>query len=278
MRYQYWRHPLLWLAAALTTSVGLPAAATEHDAPEVVRWDRSPIRLTLAINQERLLQFQAPIQPGVPPAVAQKIRIQAIDDTVYITAKEPFDYARFQVREIDSGRIYLLDLQAQAGGQSHPIRIVASSGGNEGAVQRDGTETTTAPPRPSYGYMALTRFAAKQVYAPERLTAGLPGLQRVPLGTRRSGKHLMSGAAIVATPLVSWRAVNNGASLYVSAVRLKNATRELVVLDPRRIRGTWRAATFQHSHLAPAGQAADTTTVYLISDRPFREALPPWLN
>lgn len=266
--------------AALTLGclVSISTHAVELASTEVVRWDRKPIRLTLGINQERMLQFPAPIQPGVPPSVARKIRIQAIDDTVYITATEPFDFERFQVREIESGRIYLLDLKAREGGHEHPVRIVTSTGGNEGAVAVDGATVATAPAAPSYGYMALTRYAAKQVYAPERLTDGLPGLTRVPLGNRRGTRRLIGGASVVAVPLASWRAVNNGASLYVSAVKLTNVTREQRVLDPRRVRGNWRAATFHHSYLAPVGHSADTTTMYLISDRPFHEALFGWLN
>lgn len=262
----------------LSFAVGVAPAAGELPATEVVRWDRTPIRLTLPLNQERLLVFPAPVQPGVPPSVAQKLRIQAIDDTLYIAAKDAFDYERFQVREIESGRIYLLDLKAEAGGSTHPVRIVARTGGNERALATTEAPGAGAAPLPSYGYMALTRYAARHVYAPQRLTAGLPGIARVPLGTPRADRRFIRGGAIVAVPLAAWRAHNNGASLYVSAVKLTNATRDALVLDPRRLRGEWRAATFQHTVLAPAGNAADTTTVYLISDRPFREAWPAWLN
>jgi hypothetical protein len=57
-------------------------------------------------------------------------------------------------------------------------------------------------------------------------------------------------------------------------VRLKNLTSRVVVLDPRTaLRGEWLAATFHHARLFPAGHEADTTAVYLVSVRPFEDAL-----
>ncbi len=266
---------LLLLLAALTTN---PVFANEPVSTEVIRWDRKPIRLSIDVNRERLLQFPAAIQPGVPPAVAQKVRLQAIDDTLYITATEPFAYERFQVRELGSGRIYLIDIKAEAGGgQSHPVQIINSASNNKGK------STVTGQPEqpgvsPSYGYMELTRYAAKRVYAPARLTEGLPGVTRVPLGRHDTTTQLVAGAGIDALPLASWRASHKRTNLYISAVRLTNTTPGRLLLDPRRIRGDWRTATFQHTYLEPEGNAADTTAVYLISDRPFHEALPPWLK
>jgi hypothetical protein len=59
-----------------------------------------------------------------------------------------------------------------------------------------------------------------------------------------------------------------------TAVRLRNRTYKPVILDPRTaLRGEWLAATFQYARLLPAGHEADTTAVYLISARPFADAL-----
>ena len=74
---------------------------------------------------------------------------------------------------------------------------------------------------------------------------------------------------IKATPLASWQS----GSLYVTAIELVNTSSQFITLDPRKIRGEWRTATFQHSRLHPAGSEADNTTLYLISDRPFHEKM-----
>ena len=56
----------------------------------------------------------------------------------------------------------------------------------------------------SLGYVALTRFAAQQLYAPARLLHDVPAIRRVPVS--REPVNLVRGGAIQATPLVAWRA------------------------------------------------------------------------
>jgi hypothetical protein len=82
-------------------------------------------------------------------------------------------------------------------------------------------------------------------------------------------KHLIHGIKINAKAISSWRY----ASLYVTAIELKNQTRKYIILDPRMIRGQWKAATFQHVRLHPTGSESDTSALYLISDRPFHEVI-----
>jgi hypothetical protein len=81
--------------------------------------------------------------------------------------------------------------------------------------------------------------------------------------TQTSFELVMGGQ--VAVPVAAWRAGLHT----VTAVKLKNKTRHPVVLDPRQLRGSWLTATFQHNRLLPAGDDADSTAVYLVSDRPF---------
>ncbi len=69
--------------------------------------------------------------------------------------------------------------------------------------------------------------------------------------------------------VTAWRA----GDLYVTAVKLRNLTRQAVTLDPRTLRGMWLTAAFQHNRLLPNGDEADTTALYLISPRPFETSL-----
>ena len=120
---------------------------------------------------------------------------------------------------------------------------------------------------PAYGYVALTRFAAQQLYAPARLLRDLPGVVRVPV--RREPVLLVRGGQVIAEPLVAWRA----GDLYVTAVKLTNRSEDAVTLDPRTLRGRWLTAAFQHNRLLPRGDEADTTAAYLIAARPFETSL-----
>jgi integrating conjugative element protein (TIGR03749 family) len=116
------------------------------------------------------------------------------------------------------------------------------------------------------GYAALTRYAAQQLYAPTRLIPRQPGEVAIPVNPEPV--DLVLGGKIEAVPVAAWKA----GLRYVTAVKLINRTQSPVVLDPRELRGSWLAATFQHNRLLPAGSEADTTAVYLVSDRRFDAA------
>jgi integrating conjugative element protein (TIGR03749 family) len=233
----------------------------ETDTLERIEWKKAPIRLELTVGQEQRIEFPAAVKVGVPASVQGLLRTQSINGMVYLLAHAPFGSNRLMVRERDSGRIYLFDVTAaEEGGPNHPLQLYVTddqSSGKDAAAAGD--EVGQAQP----GYIALTRFAAQQLYAPTRLIKERPGIVRVPV--TRDPVDLLHGGAIAATPLVAWRA--NG--LYITAIKLTNRTEQAQTLDPRDLRGAWLTATFQHHRLLPKGDEADTTAVYLISARPF---------
>jgi integrating conjugative element protein (TIGR03749 family) len=241
-------------------------AIADAGLPERITWGRTPIEVLLPVDQERLVRFPGAVKVGLPGRLQPLLRAQSVDGTLYLLAHEPFEPTRVMVREIASGRVYLLDIAAsKEEGSTNPIEVVLPTAKRE--VRDDGApETGEVSTPPAYGYVALTRFAAQQLYAPARLLQDRPGIVRVPI--RRDSILLVRGSNIEATPLVAWRA--NG--LYLTAVKLTNRTNQPQVLDPRDLRGVWLTATFQHNRLLSVGNEADTTAVYLISARPFAVA------
>lgn len=245
-----------------------PALATNMNGAaqpaERIVWNRASIALALPVNQERMVTFPGDVRVGVPPALAEALRTQTVDGTVYWLARKPFPATRIQVQEIASGRIYLLDLRAESEASTARVEIL---------VPRSRSEDTDGSTQPKadverFDYVSLTRYAAQQMYAPRRLLRDPPGVFRTPLRIK-SPVALLRGGAVEAIPLASWR----GGNLYVTAVKLRNLTSAPVILDPRDLRGPWLAATFQHARLLPRGDEADSTCVYLISARPFAESL-----
>ena len=246
---------------ALALVVAAPAWCEPAQVPERIEWNRVPIRLALTTGSERIVRFPGPVRVGVPAALQPLLRIQSLEDAVYFLARAPFDPARIVVRATANGQVFLLDVSAFDGtGARPPVEVYVRQ-----AVPVDPGEPVAAGP---VGYVALTRFAARQLYAPLRLAQGRPGMVRVPV--HRTPVALLRGGAVQAVPLASWRA----GALFVTAVRLTNRTAQPRTLDPRELRGTWLAATFQHNRLLPAGSEADTTAVYLVSDRAFEASRP----
>ncbi|MCU7943523.1 MAG: TIGR03749 family integrating conjugative element protein [Candidatus Thiodiazotropha sp. (ex Cardiolucina cf. quadrata)] len=233
----------------------------ETETLERIEWKKAPIRLELAVGQEQRIEFPAAVKVGVPASVQGVLRTQSVNGMVYLLAHTSFGSSRLMVRELDSGRIYLLDVTAaEEGGPGHPIQIYVT--GEQGS-EKDQATGGHEPEQDRPDFVQLTRFAAQQLYAPVRLVKDQPGIVRVPVS--RDPVDLLHGAAIEATPLVAWR--TNG--LYITAVKLINRTNQAQTLDPRDLRGAWLTASFQHHRLLPNGDEADTTAVYLISARPF---------
>ena len=241
---------ILWLS-----QVSVHAAS---ENTERIEWKKTPIRLELRVGEERQVEFPASVKVGVPGNLQPLLRTQSVNGTVYLMAYAPFESTRVMVREIEGGQIYLFDISAsKKSGQSHPIQVYVEQA-KEPDDLTDGNAVAS-----NIGYVTLTRFAARQLYAPARLLSDRPGIVRIPVS--RDPINLVRGGAIDATPLVAWRA----GGYYLTAVKLTNRTALPQTLDPRHLRGTWLTATFQHHRLLPKGSEADTTAVYLISARPF---------
>lgn len=253
-------HPLSkrlrWL---MLTFVLLPSVASAAEpGVERIPWRKLPIRLPLAVGEERLVHFPAAVRVGVPESLHASLRVQAIDGTLYLLAQRAFDARRILVREVAGSQVYLLDVEASTETQNtHPVRIVREEENDtESAGVGRRTEAAAEPILPRYSYVTLTRFAAQQLYAPARMLRVLPGVVRTLI--RSEPIPLVRGGGVAATPLVAWRAPG----LYLTAVRLVNRDAEPRELDPWELRGQWLTAAFQHNRLLPAGDEADTTAVY----------------
>jgi len=241
----------------------LPAVATaqqpQEPAARRILWQAEPIVIELVVGEERLVHFPGPVSVGIPANIEPSLRTQTVNGTVYWLAYAPFASTRIAVRELDSGRVYLLDLEAgRDNGDNAAIWIIPG--------RASGEVVATQPGVHDLDYVALTRFAAQQLYAPARLLKPLPGLVRVPV--QSDPVALVPGATIKAEPMLSWRA----GSTYITAVKLTNLTHTPQLLDPRVLRGEWLAATFQHARLLPRNSDAATTVLYLVSALPFDQA------
>jgi integrating conjugative element protein (TIGR03749 family) len=169
-----------------------------------------------------------------------------------------FSAQRLQVRLLSTGHVMLFDVTAveTENASLGPLEIVfpESNAASEAGLGRAGP----------LGPVALTRFVAQQLYAPQRVLREVPGIRRVPMGTPET-VSLYRSDQVIATPLGSWQ----GGGLYVTVVKLTHTGHERLILDPRLLKGRFVSATFQHNSLGPAGSSSDTTCVYLVTQHPF---------
>ena len=248
-----------WLFSLLSliSSIEVFALDAEH-----VLWDKTPIHLTLSLNEERLIHFPQAISI-IDNEAEDKITVLKVQDALYLKGKESFDNKRLLVQLMPQGEVIILNLSAnEKNSVTKPVEVLLDNQ----------EESSSNSPEPSNSFdinsVTLTRFAIQSLYAPQRLLVIPDGVGRIPMQTRRQ-INLIYGASIETRPLISW----HGGSFYITAVELKNLLNKEVIIDPRRMVGNWQTATFYPTNtLAPRGKE-DTTTVFLVSDRPFNEAL-----
>lgn len=240
--------------ALLCITPCLFAANTEH-----VIWDKTPIHITLPLNQERLVHFPQAVQI-IESEASDKLSVLKIQDAVYLKAKESFNNQRLLLQLMPQGEVIILSLSAD--------EKITSTDPVEVLLEKIDPIQQTTENKSSFDLNAitLTRFAIQSLYSPERLLTVPDGVSRTPMQTRRN-INLIYGASIGARPLISW----HGGDFYVTAVELENQLKQEVILDPRKILGNWQTATFYPANTLT--HRGNTTTVFLVSDRPFNEAL-----
>jgi len=254
--------------SAMAESIDIGSTTAER-----VLWDKRPIVVHVQRNHERIIHFPDDIRYWLPDQLQRKVTVLAANGVLYIRALESFSRSRIRVQGLQSQQIYLLDVMADesASVADELIVITAESVINQA---KDKTQKMAGQD----WRVRLSRYAAQQLYAPERLLKGDSAIERIPVASKAI--PLIRGGVIEATPISSWQ----GGGLTVTAVRLQNKQTHPLVLQftpsgegnsvnlNKLLRGRWLTATLQHKWLGALGQKDDTTTLYLVSAQSFVES------
>lgn len=237
----------------LCSIIGIHSALAQ--APVHLVWDKSPIPITLPLNQDRVVHFPKAI--SIIDSELSDVNIMKAQDTLYLNAHHVFHNKRLIVQMMPQGEAIVLSLSANPESlDTTPIEIVS----NEASEPSEQIEQSF-----EINPITLTRFAIQSLFSPERLLVTPLNVTRVPMQTTRV-VHFMQGAAITARPLISWQ-YNN---LYVTAIELKNDLNKSFVVNPKQFLGAWQTATLFPTNVVNKGEI---TTVIVTSARPFNEAL-----
>ena len=251
------------------------SATVIADTPERVLWDKRPINVHLQVGHERIIHFPDDVRYWLPDTVKRHVSVLAANGVLYIRAMEPFPTTRIRIQGLKDQQIYLLDITAsEAAAVSDELIVMTKEN------TRNRSKEATAYKTTEDWRIRLTRYAAQQLYAPERLVDGDSAIKRIPVESKTS-VPLIRGGLIETVPIASWQ----GHGLTVTAVRVRNLSRQSLQLQFDRsdspnalnlshlVRGDWLTATLQHDRLGAVGDETDTTTLYLVSNRSFVESL-----
>ena len=253
----------------------LASSTVLADASERVLWDKRPINVHLQVGNERIIHFPDDVRYWLPDTVKRHVSVLAANGVLYIRAMEPFPTTRLRIQGLNDQQVYLLDITASEAAAVSDELIVMTKKNTRNRSKEATAYRTTEDWR-----IRLTRYAAQQLYAPERLVDGDSAIKRIPVESKTS-VPLIRGGLIETVPIASWQ----GHGLTVTAIRVRNLSRQSLQLQFDRsdslqaldlsylVRGDWLTATLQHDHLGAMGDEADTTTLYLVSNRSFVESL-----
>lgn len=245
------------------------------DTPERVLWEKRPISVHLQVGHERIIHFPDDVRYWLPDTVKRHVSVLAANGVLYIRAMEPFPTTRLRIQGLNDQQVYLLDITASEVAAVSDELIVMTKKNTRNRSKEATAYRTTEDWR-----IRLTRYAAQQLYAPERLVDGDIAIKRIPVESKTS-VPLIRGGLIETVPIASWQ----GHGLTVTAVRVRNLSRQSLQLQFDRsdslqaldlsylVRGDWLTATLQHDRLGAMGDETDTTTLYLVSNRSFVESL-----
>ena len=253
-----------WLKVACI-GLSLFFVITSGQAIEVMRWERLPLAIPLIVGQERVVFVDRNVRVGVPAGLEDRLRIQSAAGTVYLRASEPIDPTRLQLQDAITGELILIDIVADNAtpdqARLEDVRIIEESTPRlrsapdtpkSSMISKEHAQSSPVP-------VALTRYAAQNLYAPLRTVEPLAGARRVNLAGDLSLDLLMPSLPVSAKALAAWRLDD----YWLTAVRLSNQSDGVVELDPRLLLGDFSTATFQHQQLGPKGTSLDTSVVYL---------------
>jgi integrating conjugative element protein (TIGR03749 family) len=235
--------------------IGLLCVLSAHAAPPVSRlvWNGVPLKITMPINDEIALRLPAPAEVGLMSDAA--LSVQSVGNVVLLRATQATK-VRVALRSLSNNQMFLIDVTASRGS---PIQEYVLS-------LPDPIAPVLQPDPQTDMRVALTRFAAREFYAPNRLRGGLRAV-RVPVSNQVM--PLYRGASMETRALAAWQ----HGRYFVTAISVRNLTRDYRDLDPRQLRGEWLSATFQHTGVGPAGTDRAHTLLYLVSTQPVEASL-----
>jgi integrating conjugative element protein (TIGR03749 family) len=271
----YWMKRLLlgFLGVMIAVPVMAESNVVKSVTAERVLWDKRPIVVHIQRDHERIIHFPDDVRYWLPDQLQRKVTVLAANGVLYIRALEPFSRTRIRVQGLQSQQVYLLDVMADE----------STSVADELIVMMADTVINQAKDKTQQWVgqdwrVRLSRYAAKQLYAPERLLKGDSAIKRISVASQAI--PFIRGGVIEAVPIASWQ----GGGLTVTAVRLQNKQTHSLVLQftpasegnsvnmNKRLRGRWLTATLQHKWLGALGQKDDTTTLYLVSAQSLVES------
>lgn len=260
----------------------LTLSSVADAAPKRIIYTGNPLKITLGVGEDQERRITFPDSKLVWGDISDKLKndgllsVEIINNNVYLTANKPFKSTRNIFGKEGGSDVYLLDIKAVQQKVGNQRLIIVKGKDRYAIADKDKKvipETVIASLKhgartPTVGFTTLFKFASREVYAPQRLRGGVSGIYRESVN-KRSVFHLLRDNQVLTTPVAAWRS----GPLHITALSVRNMTSDSLTLDPRNLRGQWKAALFYYPRISAKGRPQDNTTLFLISNTVFADAI-----
>lgn len=259
---------LALVLCTVTAMNNVYAGLAENEGVQTIIYRGRPVHIEIPIGSERLIEFQGmAMKVFVPDDLIEDIAVESWPGSVFITSEKGFKSRRFRASSVATNEVFFIDVTAREGAPTVPVRILSPDQASEITSKIDDqveAELKIAP----VSVVGLTRYAFQQLYSPERLLTSIDGLYPYRIEDDAEIRTLVPGVDLLAKPVAAWRTANG---LFATAIYMENYESQVIELDPRVLRAGegWVSASFWDGVLTPVGSSGSTTSLVVVTDRPW---------
>ncbi|TDR72550.1 DUF3438 family protein [Photobacterium lutimaris] len=251
---------------AFIATLSLTVITPSLQATEIHVWDKKPIEIRLEVGKERLVHFSDNVMLEAPQEVVDKVQVYSAAGTLYLKPKQQLGKTRAWA-VLNSGEKIFLDIFAvrPKDEELDDIKIIHS---DEMAQTKEVFGLST-PVATGVTVQQLVQYASIDLYGVQRLVPQLPVVESEVTGELDFTVLFGGGSAAMfdVKPLKQYRTAN----YTLTALLITNRTQwpqQVIYTDvfPAHI-----AVSSQHIDVGPVNSITESTTLYMVTDRPLRE-------
>ena len=273
---------LMLMAACLCAA---PAFSMER----VMRWEGTPLPLTMTPGQELIVNFGDDVRIAMPAHLKSVLSTASLGGRVYLSANADFNITRLHVERLSDGMRVLLDVQAGTALSAFPQvdvvlpkHIGAPVNDTAAATSPSHNEPSTVASQSQALKMApqalLIRYAMQSLYSPSHAIEPLSGVVRMPMGlTNNIQASAFPYWAVEATPIAAWKLGSD----VVTAIEVRNLSNNTQSLDPRQVALGGAClmrscmVSFVYPEIGAVGGESASSTAFVVTPGPLRQHLLP---
>ncbi|MDF9399127.1 TIGR03749 family integrating conjugative element protein [Vibrio sp. 1180_3] len=247
----------------------LSILATSSFATEMLVWDKRPLKIRLEVNKEKIIEFPDNISLGIPEKLHSRLRLSAAAGVLYITPIAQFPATRIKVRLEETNELVYIDLfavETKDEAPSEMVRIITK----EAEKSKDELQQARLAQSSTVTIKELIQYASHDFYAPPRLkNLTKPVVESLIKKQLRLDILFMGRSASLfdLKPIKQYRT----SKYTLTAILITNRTSDNQKIIHRDIYPNFIAASSQHLDVGPKGSDAQSTILYLVTEKPMTD-------